>query len=256
MLITQQKYMQIQSLLKNYGLSDKEIAVYTALIELGPSPVRALSQKSKVNRGTTYDILRSLMDQGLVSYYNTDTHQYFTAESPEKLIAGLAEKRRELGYLQQEIADNLPELKSMFEREGGRPQVRLYEGLKGIRQILEDVLTTMSASDEKQYFVYSSLSLRDDVHEAMPDFSKKRVKLGIKVQTIALGKGGDTAGLDERKWLSSETRESRATYDLLYGGKVAHISLDDYGKPVGVVIDNQGVYETQTMVFQALWDKI
>jgi sugar-specific transcriptional regulator TrmB len=248
--------MHIQSILKNFGLSDKEIAVYTALIELGPSPVRVLAQNSKVNRGTTYDILRSLMEQGLVSYYNTETHQYFAAESPDKLITALQDRQRQLGQLQEEIADNLPELKTLFEREGGRPQVRLYEGLKGIRQILEDVLTTMSASPEKKYYVYSSLSLRDEVYEAMPDFTKKRIKHGIEVQTIALGDGGDTAGLDARKWLANDSNETRATYDLLYNGKVAHISLDDTQNPIGVVIENQGIYETQVAVFKALWEKL
>ncbi len=249
--------MHIQTLLKNFGLGDKEIAVYTTLIELGPSPVRVLAQKSKVNRGTTYDILRSLMEQGLITYYNTETHQHFAAESPEKLVSALEDRQRQIGKLQEEIKENLPELKTMFEREGGRPQVRLYEGVKGIRQILEDVLTAMSAAKEKKYFVYSSLSLRDDVYEAMPDFTKKRIKLGIAVQTIALGKGGDTAGLDERKWLSiSNEVPTRATYDLMYDGKVAHISLDDKGQPMGVVVENQGIYETQVTVFKSLWENI
>lgn len=248
--------MQIQTLLKNFGLSDKEIAVYTALIELGPSPVRVLAQKSKVNRGTTYDILRSLMEQGLVSYYNTETHQYFAAESPDKLITALQDRQRQLGTLQQEISDNLPELKTMFEREGGRPQVRLYEGLKGVRQILEDVLTAMAQSSDKQYFVYSSLSLRDEVYEAMPDFTKKRIKHGITVQTIALGEGGETAGLAERKWLPTTDAPIRATYDLMYDGKVAHISLDDANQPMGVVIENQGVYETQKMIFESVWNQL
>ena len=248
--------MHIQSILKNFGLSDKEIAVYTALIELGPSPVRVLAQKSKVNRGTTYDILRSLMEQGLVSYYNTETHQYFAAESPDKLITALQDRQRQLGQLQEEIAGNLPELKTLFEREGGRPQVRLYEGLKGVRQILEDVLTAMSARGDKKYYVYSSLSLRDEVHEAMPDFTKKRIKLGIAVRTIALGEGGDTAGLDKRKWLPAAGAPARATYDLMYDGKVAHISLDDAKNPIGVVIENRGIYETQVAVFRALWNSL
>lgn len=243
--------------MKSFGLGDKEIAVYTALIELGPSPVRALAQKSKVNRGTTYDILRSLMEQGLVSYYNTETHQHFAAESPDKLISALENKQKEIQELQQEIAANLPELKTLFEREGGRPQVRLYEGIKGVRQILEDVLTSMAGCHEKKYYVYSSVSLRDEVHEAMPDFTKKRIKLGIEVQTIALGKGGDTMGLDERRWLTTgQDVPARATYDLLYNGKVAHISLDDKGEPMGVVIENDGVYETQKMVFEFVWNQL
>ena len=46
--------------LTKLGLSDKEIAVYTALLSLGSAPVRSVSELAKVNRGTSYDILKSL----------------------------------------------------------------------------------------------------------------------------------------------------------------------------------------------------
>lgn len=54
------------------GLHEKEISVLLALMSLGPSPVRAIADKARVNRGTTYDILKSLITHALVSYY----HQY------------------------------------------------------------------------------------------------------------------------------------------------------------------------------------
>ena len=87
--------MDIQVIFKNFGLSEKEIAVYLALIELGPSSVREIAAKSKVNRGTSYDILKSLIALGIVSYYNKESKQYFIAEQPEKLLMCYRpEKRR------------------------------------------------------------------------------------------------------------------------------------------------------------------
>ena len=68
---------KIDQILGKYGLSDKEVKVYLALLELGPSPVRKVAGKAGVNRGTTYDILKSLRDQGLAGYYHKDKHQYF-----------------------------------------------------------------------------------------------------------------------------------------------------------------------------------
>ncbi len=247
--------MQIQALLKNFGLNDKEIAVYTALIEFGPNPVRVLAQKSGVNRGTTYDILKSLIEQGLVSYHNKDTHQYFAAESPEKLIAALEERVRQTEKLKQEIEGNLPEIKSLFEREGGRPQIKLFEGAKGIKQILNDVLQTMDKNLVKKYYVYSSANVRKNIYLAMPDFTDQRIKKKITVQTIALGEGGTVAGLDERKWMKNK-EELYATYEIIYSGKVAHISLDDAQNPVGVVIENEAIYVTQKMIFEFNWSKL
>lgn len=254
--------MQIETILKNFGLNDKEIAVYLALIELGPSPVRLLSAKSGVNRGTTYDILKSLIGLGLVSYYNKQSHQYFSAESPHKLLSALDEKRQNLENLQKEIQRQLPQLQSLFERQGGKPAVKLYEGLRGIKSILEEVLETVGREKDRIYYVYSSAPLRKEVFQAMPKFSEMRIQKKIKVRTIALGAGGQLVGLDERKWLRpSDGRGGyyssvQATYEIIYANRVAHISLDDADNPVGVVIQNQAVYETQKVIFESLWEKL
>ncbi|MBI3888691.1 helix-turn-helix domain-containing protein [Candidatus Nomurabacteria bacterium] len=79
--------MQIQVVLKNFGFSEKEISVYLALIELGSSSVRTIAGKAKVNRGTTYDILKSLINMGIVSYYKKESKQYFIAEWPSPQIS-------------------------------------------------------------------------------------------------------------------------------------------------------------------------
>jgi sugar-specific transcriptional regulator TrmB len=148
--------MEIPIILKNFGLNEKEIAVYLALVDLGPSPVRLIAQKTKINRGTTYDILKALQQQGLVSFYDTKTHQHFAAEPPEKLVAAVEEKQENLQQLKSQIQKDLPTLKSLFEKQGGKPVVRLYEGIKGIRSILEDVLSAMVAEKNKQYYIFSS----------------------------------------------------------------------------------------------------
>ncbi|HEV8601178.1 MAG TPA: helix-turn-helix domain-containing protein [Patescibacteria group bacterium] len=248
--------MEIKQLLQNFGLNQKEIDVYLALIQLGPSPVRLLAQKSGVNRGTTYDILKSLIAQGLVSYFDKASHQYFAAESPEKLLTAVENKRSELEEVKQSIQDYLPELKVIFEKRGGKPVMKLFEGIKGIKMILDDVLTTMSASNEKTYYVFSSATVRKNVYEAMPNFSQLRIKKGIKVKTISLGEGGQLVGLDERKWIDPENKNLKSTYELIYGGKVAHISLDEGNNPVGVVIQNEAIFDTQKMIFEFSWNQL
>src|SRR5581483_7063117 len=163
--------MDLLTLLQEFGLSDKESQIYLSLIKLGPSPVRALAQETKVNRGTTYDILKNLINQGLVSYYNKESHQYFSAESPEKLVSALEQKQKDLESVKEKIAASLPELRLSFEQQGGKPLMKMYEGNKGLRQIMEDVLNTTATLDEKQYYVYSSATVRKNVHQSMPDFS-------------------------------------------------------------------------------------
>jgi hypothetical protein len=123
------------------------------------------------------------------------------------------------------------------EIRGGQPVMKLYEGTKGVRQIFEDVLESVTTSKDKQYWIYSSATVKERklVYAAMPDFNKKRLSKKIKVQTISLGLGGELVGLDQRKWLNSKNANLKATHQIIYAGKVAHISLDDAQNPHGSV---------------------
>lgn len=250
--------MEIPVILKNFGLSEKEIAVYVALIELGPSSVRDISAKSKVNRGTTYDILKSLISIGVVSYYNKESKQYFMAEEPEKLLTALDQKKEDLDEVRVSIQENLPLLKTLFEKQGGKPVVKFYEGSKGVRQIFEDVLDVVSSAADKSYYLYSSATPehRKNVYGAMPDFSKKRIAKKISVKIISLGEGGKLAGLDERKQMPISNKDLKATHEIIYAGKVAHIGINGNEEPVGVVIQNDEIYNMQKSIFEFNWLKL
>ena len=209
--------MEIQVILKNFGLSQKEIAVYLALIELGPSSVRDISAKSKINRGTSYDILKSLIEIGIVSYYNKESKQYFMAEPPEKLLGAIDQKKEDLEEVRKNLENSLPLIKTLFEKQGGKPSVKLYEGSKGIKQILEDVLLSTSQSSEKEYYLYSSSTAEDrkSIYADMPDFSKKRINKKISVKIISMGEGGQLAGLDERKQMPIDGKEVKSTHEII-----------------------------------------
>ena len=97
-------------------------------------------------------------------------------------------------------------------------------------------------------------SLREYLYDSFSTFSDVRVAKGIAVKAIAIGEGGELRGLDERKWLKSNSVSP--TYILIYPGKTAYISLNAKQEPIGVVIENQGVFETQKTIFDQLWNTI
>lgn len=243
-----------EKILQKLGLSDKEIRVYLSCLKLGPSPVRRIAEISNINRGTAYDILKSLIDLGIISYYHKDKKQYFIAEDPEKLIDALEQKKRDLDDTKNEIAKIIPELKSIYNKAGAKPVVKFYEGYAGIKYILQDVLDMVSIQKEKMYYVYSSSSIKEYLYNVYPDFSDDRIKKEIKVKVVSIGPGGKERGLDERKWLTK--KESAPTYTLIYGGKVAMISVDQNKKPIGAIIEDQNIFETQKMVFEFTFEKL
>ena len=246
--------MPINSILKQLGFSEKEIQVYLALLNLGPASVRSIAQQAQINRGTTYDILKSLIKRGLASYYHRDKHQYFLAEDPEKLKDYLDDKEKELETVKQQIKNVIPEMKSIYNKAGQKPVVRYYEGSTGIKTILQDVLKVMTEAEDKEYYVYSSSDVRAYLYQDFPNFAKERVRLRIKVKAIAIGSGGALWGMDERRWLSK--KEGSPTYIIIYYKKVVLISLSRDKVPHGVIIEDKSIFETQKMIFEFLWNNL
>lgn len=247
---------------KKLGLSDKEVSVYLSLLEHGASSVRNLAVLTDLNRGTAYDVLKKLQELGLASFYHKNTKQHFVAEEPEKILKLLDSRQAELEEAEEKIKELVPELKSLQEKGGDKPITKFYEGKSGVKFILDDILSSMKELAPKDYYVYSAAGVREDVYEAYPDFNKKRIKHKIKANTISLSAGGGTYGLDERKWFPSASlptgqagsgQVEMMTYILIYADKCAFISRDSRNNPVGVIIENKMIYETQKTLFKEMW---
>ena len=140
----------MEQTLQKLGLSPKESKVYLALLGSGPAPLRAVAENIELNRGTTYDTLKSLMKKGLVSFYDKDKKQHFVAEDPDNLLAILREKRRDIVRAKKELTRILPDLQARFESGDEKPSVKLYENRGGAKAILEDILRVMSNEKNKE----------------------------------------------------------------------------------------------------------
>ncbi len=73
-----------EEILRDLGLTEKEIKVYLTSLSLGQSTVNAIAKKSQLNRVTCYDILKYLKEKGLVSYVIKSGVKYFEAAEPQK----------------------------------------------------------------------------------------------------------------------------------------------------------------------------
>jgi sugar-specific transcriptional regulator TrmB len=241
------------NIFKKLGFSEKSAQIYLTLVSLGPASVRILAKKTKINRGSIYEALKWLKEVGLVDYYEKESKQFFVAENPDKIYDLLQERSDELQEIEKKMKDVVQELKSIHDQGGARPVARYYE--KGeIRKILENVLEICEKDSDKLYRVYSDADIRDYLYDRFESFSDARIAKGISVRAIAIGAGGELRGLDQRKWLG--IKKSSPTYTIIYPGSVAYISTNNQDELVGVVIDNQGVYETQKGIFDSLWEKL
>jgi len=242
--------------LQSLGLSPKEVRIYLTLLRRGPSSVRQLAEVAGINRGTTYDILKTLQEQGLVSFYEKAKKSYFVAEDPKALEVVIKEKKEALKLLQQNFEDALPELRSISKQaDASKPVARYFHGSKGVARILEEVLEDVDQLEKKHYCVYSSSAIAQHLYDAIPNFTERRVSRLISVTVIGLGEQKtNNDDLSERKSLAS--KRPAPTYTIIFGEKTAFISLDDQLHPRGVIINDCNLAEKQRLVFNALWQTL
>lgn len=243
------KNMYIQKTLEKLGLSKKEAAVYLASLQLGDGNLSEIAKAAQIPRTSCYNIVKSLISMGLLNTFKMGAKYHYKAENPDKLLISLREQESAL----QEI---MPRLKSKYREIGGRPAIYFYEGVEGIRIILEDILA-------KQYPLLAITSIDDAVSvlgDDFTDFIERRHQKHLRVKLIthrserALElKKRDESELRQTKFLPSNSQFKTASF--IYGDRVAMIDFQSK-QPLGLIIEDQNIAETQRMLFETIWKQI
>lgn len=245
----------IVKLLVDMEIPRNEALTYAALHSLESVSIRKVAAATGINRGTTYEALKSLVGRGLVSVRRNGPREYYTAESPEKVYTIIRDRRRELLEVSKAAKDIIPILMAQKTTPQSGPLVRYYEGDDGVVTILRDVLQECRLMTEPHYHAYSSAPLRKYLYRKFPRFTETRIAEGIHVKVIAVGEGGEVAAAAERKWLSADYADI-SSYTLIYGNKLAVISISDDNTPYGVVIEDAGTASMQRLLFEQLWNRL
>lgn len=247
---------EIIELLVRLEIPRNEAITYAALLDLDSISIRKIAAETGINRGTTYEALKKLVELGLVSVKRQGKREQYTAESPEKIYEIIRDRRRDLADAQSVAKELVPDLLARQAGQLGRPLVRYYEGDQGITTILKDVLQTCRTLNKPQYYAYSSSVVRGYLYRKYPQFTERRIAEGIKVKVIAVGEGGEETPKSERRWLPDPPQGELSSYTLVYGNKVAIISLTSSNTPYGVVIEDTGGAAMQRLLFEQLWKSL
>ena len=227
-----------EEILKTLGLSDKEIKIYLASLQLGSSLVQGISNFAGLNRTSAYDLIKSLEQKGFVSYTIQSGKRLYQATQPNKIIAMLKE-REEL------VKKILPELNSLSESVGKRPNVEVYTGKNGLKSIFENIL-----AEAKSFSCIASKNQLFKLFEFyFPHFVNSRKKQGIKVKIISEVQPFDKTA----SYKIIKNKIKTATW--LYNGKIAMISLEEK-EPIGILINEKNFFETHQMMFDLLWENL
>ena len=170
------------NLLKQAGLTEGEIKVYLALLELGLSTSGNIIKKSNIAKSIVYQILEKLEKKGLVSHIIKSKTMYFQASSPEKILNYIEEKEKDLKQTKEEIEKILPEL-LLKEKFGDKSEATVYTGYKGIITAYEKVYKKLKKGEEYYYLGIPTYQPKE-MHLFWQRDHIRRQKEGIKCKLL------------------------------------------------------------------------
>ena len=78
--------MKLKKILKNLNWSDKEIDIYLTLLANGNLTITEISNLSKINRITIYDVIENLISNGFVNRVIKNQTKYIYSHRPKKSV--------------------------------------------------------------------------------------------------------------------------------------------------------------------------
>lgn len=242
----------LRTALKAIGLSEKEMRVLSVLLETGPMFASAIAKAAKLNRTTTYGLLKDLSEKGLASTIDKKGTIRFQSIAPELLPAYIERRQNELEESKQQVKDMLPQLALLRNRSQALPKVQFFEGKKGIEQAYEDTLVNNKSG------VLHEVTGIDGVYTHLdPAFVKyyteKRTRLGIHSTYITpdsviarAQKADDKKLLRSAKFIPAEFAFNSEI--AVYDNKVGMFSYA-LENPVAILIEDETIAKTMRTIF-------
>ena len=241
--------MHIQKVIEKLGYSPAEVAVYLVSLRMGEGAIADIARNVKLPRTTVQEIIEKLHERGLLNYRLVHRRRVWSAENPEKLLIQIRES-------EAAFVSVLPDLKAMRHPVGVKAGVKLYHGIKEIWSIYRDMFETKHPilcmmPWDVWLGIFGEEDLQEIIQERRRRFLRIRV-LTTRSKKAEILKQKDATELRSTRFFPPETKLTTATF--IFGAKVALVSLNQEF-PTAIIIEDQGIADTMTLSFEALWNQ-
>ena len=244
--------MTLKKQLEQIGFQEKEARVYLACLQLGQDTAYHIAQKCALKRATVYFTLNLLVERGLVSIWKTKKATLFRAANPKKLFTQI--KRKE-----ETLTEIFPLLQSIYNFDEDRPNIQVFEGREGVRQIYAEIVEY--AGKGKEILCWGDIShiwdlLEDVTQKYLAQAKNRRFKIreilneGEKnkeyVKSISKNKNPN-----HKIRFLAENEIFSGNDNIVFGNKLAIFSTQN--KLFATVIESQDIAKSYRILFELAW---
>jgi len=246
--------MNLQQVLEEFGLTERQAKVYLAALELGEGSVSEIAAKAQVERTGTYYVLESLKLKGLVSRFQKINKNKYLAADPKEIL-NLSKKRQQL------IEEYMPEFRAFQGLSNLKAHVQLYEGLDGIKMVWRKTL----AKKNTEILSFSGYRLAE---ETALFYGKEYLEWGLahirerakrKIFTRVITEDSPQAR-ERQKVDRDELREIRIVpkEKFLFRNEINifddWVAVTSYKELVALIIESKEFAQTMKNIFELCWE--
>lgn len=235
------------SILEDLGLTQAEIKVYVALLELGSSTAGSILEKSRIQNSVLHRALNSLIEKGLINFILEGRRKIYQATDPENFRNFIDDKKKRF----EEI---LPELKNKQKLTKRQESAAVFRGKRGINELYNTLLN--SGGKEYNTFGGGTRVTHDIMGESWwKNLHARRIDKKIKCRQVfdetirSFGEQLRKKPITKIKFLSRKFEQLQETVII---GDCIGIAIFTKN-PYGLLIRDKSVADGYRKQFEVLW---
>ncbi|MBI4896620.1 MAG: BlaI/MecI/CopY family transcriptional regulator [Candidatus Aenigmarchaeota archaeon] len=239
----QEKSMDTQ-ILEDIGLTNAEIKVYLSLLELGTTTAGPIIEKSGLQSSVVHMTLNKLIEKGFVSFTKEGKRNHYQATNPRHISEYIEEKKERFESL-------LPQLLTRQLRAKQKPEVVVFKGVRGVKELLLELLDAGGAEHHTFGSAVQSLMLGDAWWVA---YHKKRAAKGISAKLL-FNESLQAWGA-EKRYPKAEVKYTKKGFEPLTETIIRNETVGIIlwvEKPIGILINNKDLANSYDQFFSVLW---
>ncbi len=241
--------------LKKIGLTNGEVKLYSALLELGESTRTILAKKSGISPSKIYDVANRLLEKGIISSVTKNGIIHFSAANPERIKQFIEQKEQDVQKEKQIVEQILPSLLARYGKTEAETDIEVFYGWEGMKTAYSDIIKKLSQNDCNYIFGASPGKNSKAADNFFSWYYQRIARKGFKVNIIF---NENLRGQERTKhYTSSQKYKIRYLYQdtfaelNLYKNNVLIVMLLE--KPIVVRIKSQEAADSFKTFFDTMW---
>jgi sugar-specific transcriptional regulator TrmB len=236
-----------KSILKEVGLSEREISAYIALIRLGSTTTGPLVKLSGVQNAKIYETLEKLMNKGLISYIIKGKIKHFQASNSNSLLNIFEEKKSKLNQI-------VKELNKLREKKEPEHEAKIYEGIKAIKSVFYELYDYIGKNSEYCVFPIGEQLNSKELIFFWSQILHKQKKMKIRIRTLPNKK---LRNIFEKHYKNRPftkiryTNQNFPTGIFIFKDHILNVIWDE--KPIAFLIKSKENYKRWMGFFNEQW---